>query len=377
MPGSVSIVSPRLDNKPWGGNALARMGLIAPEQGPIGEAVLTSGDATVAEGYRAGSTLAAIVDDDPESYLGIRGQAVLGGRSRFPLLAKLIDARDNLSIQVHPDDAAAAALDSPGKTEAWHVLAAAPGARLFAGLRPGVTVDTLIARAEAGDGSSAAVMRTVPATTGSTILLPAGTIHALGAGVVVYEIQQPSDVTFRIDDWGRTDAQGQSRELHLSQGRAVARPGMLPELIRPVRRRTAVGELHILTACRSFALERIALPAGGSIPIGSTTSPAVVTMLNGSADLGDHALGAGMTGVIWPLGDEPTTLRASAPIVALLAWVPDLVEDVIVPGRASGTGDDAIATLSGPLNDLGELLMARNMGRDASQVTARSSAESR
>lgn len=356
MPDPVSIVNPRVDEKPWGGDALTRFGIVMPDTGPIGEALLTSADATVAEGYRAGQTIGAIVDADPERFLGDRARAVLGDRSLFPLLAKLIDAHANLSIQVHPDDVAAAALNSPGKTEAWHVLAARPGARLYAGLRPGVPLATFIAMAEAGDGSCAAAMRTVPAITGTTILLPAGTIHALGAGVVVYEIQQPSDITFRIDDWGRTDAHGHSRELHLDEGRTAARPELLPELIPPVRRRAAIGERHILTACRYFAVERIALPAGGSLLVGSATSAVVVTILTGSAELGDHRLGPGKAGVIWPLRHDPTTLRATAPMVALVAWVPDLVGDVIGPGRASGAGDDAIAALSGPSNDLGALL---------------------
>lgn len=356
MSDPVSIVAPRFDLKPWGGRALARFGLDLPGDDPIGEALMTSGDVTVSRGYGAGRTLGEIIDDEPDLHLGARGREVPGGRSLFPLLVKLIDARDNLSIQVHPDDAAAAAWESPGKTEAWHVLLAEPGARLFAGLRPGVDLDMLMTAAESRNGSTAALMRTIPAMTGTTILLPAGTVHAIGAGVVVYEIQQPSDLTFRLDDWGRTDAQGHSRELHLEQGRAAAHPAILPELIRPVRRRTAIGERHLLAACRFFALERIALPVGGIVPVSPEDGPVVVTVLGGSADLGGQALDAGTSGVIWPLGNASATLRATIPMVALVASVPDLVNDVITPGRASGAGDDVIAALGGPLDDVRPLL---------------------
>lgn len=358
MSDPVSIVAPRFDQKPWGGRGLARFGLDLPGDHPIGEALMTSGDVTVSEGYGAGRTLGSLIEAEPDLHLGPRAREVMGGRSLFPLLVKLIDAQDNLSIQVHPDDAGADEYDSPGKTEVWHVLAARPGARLFVGLRPGVALDTFMTAAEARDGSTATLMRTIPAVTGTTILLPAGTVHALGAGVVVYEIQQPSDLTFRLDDWGRTDAQGRSRELHLEHGRAAARPVVLPEPIRPVRRRTAIGERHLLAACRYFALERIALPAGGMVLIDVKDSPVVVTLLGGSAALSEHALGAGTSAVIWPLRDGATALRATAPMVALVGLVPDLLNDVIAPGRASGAWDDAIAALSGPLNDVGALLGA-------------------
>lgn len=356
MSNPVSIVVPRLESKPWGGRDLARFGVDLPADESIGEAIMTSGDVTISGGYGAGRELGALIEDDPDQHLGRQAPEVLGGRSLFPLLVKLIDAGGNLSIQVHPDDAGAATYDSPGKTEAWHVLAAKPGARLFVGLRPGVELDAFMAAAGTRDGSTASLMRTIPAVTGTTILLPAGTIHALGAGVIVCEIQQPSDLTFRLDDWGRTDAQGDSRELHPEQGRAAARLAQRPELIRPVRRRVAIGERHILTACRYFALERIALPAGGTVPIDSRDSPVVVTVVGGSADLGNHVLGAGMSGVIWPLRDEATTLCATAPTVALVGWVPDLLKEVIAPGRSSGAADDVIAALSGPLDDVGGLL---------------------
>lgn len=358
----VSIVAPRLHSRPWGGQELVALGFDLPGGGPIGEAVMTSGEAHVVSGYGTGRALGEIVEDDPDRHLGPRARAVLPGRPLFPLLVKLIDAGDNLSIQVHPDDAGAAAYDSPGKTEAWHVIAARPGARLFAGLRPGVDLDALMVAAEARDGSVTALMRTIPATVGTSILLPAGTIHALGAGVVVYEIQQPSDLTFRLDDWGRTDARGRSRELHHDEARDAARAGIVPELVSPIRCRAAIGERHLLVACRYFALERFALPAGGIVPLTAAGSPVVVTVISGAAKLGGHPLERGRTGVIWPLGDGATPLRATAPMIALVGRVPDLMQDVVAVGTRAGARDDAIAALGGPLNDVAALLAERAGG---------------
>src|SRR5262249_19744327 len=143
---------------------------------------------------------------------------------------KLIHGQDDLSIQVHPDnDAAMAAGLGTGKTEAYHVLAAEPGSVLYLGLRPGLAEDEFRQACHRGDGSAAQCLRQVPASPGTTVLIPSGTPHALGAGSLIYEIQQPSNVTYRLDDWGRVDASGQSRDLHLAEGFAVLDAASRPE----------------------------------------------------------------------------------------------------------------------------------------------------
>src|SRR5699024_175523 len=131
-------------------------------------------------------------------------------------------------IQVHPDDAGAVELDRLGKTEAWHVLDAGNAGALYLGLREDVSLDAFIADARKLDGRSGQALRALRAKRGTTVLIPAGTIHALGEGVMVYEIQQPSDVTFRLDDWGRVDAQGNPREMHLDQGYRAAHEAHRP-----------------------------------------------------------------------------------------------------------------------------------------------------
>jgi len=350
----VSVVRPRLDEKPWGGRRLERYGLELPAGVPIGEALVTAGEAEIVAGAGAGMTLAAAITANPSQALGEVAARVVGGRSLFPLLVKLIDANENLSIQVHPNDAQAASRDRLGKTEAWHVLAAEPGASIYAGLRDGVSMDEFREAAARMDGTSATLLRRVPARVNSTILIPAGTVHALGAGVMVYEIQQPSDVTYRMDDWGRVDAQGNAREMHLEDGFAVMRPEVRPDWIEPIDLGAVEGRRHLITACRYFAVERVALPGGGRYNLPSQRGPQVVTLLQGVASVGGEEISAGTSAVVWPGGE--TTLLASKPVVALRGWVPDLAADLPALTRRAETYPYALERLDGPLSDIRDAL---------------------
>lgn len=351
----VSVVRPRLDEKPWGGRRLERYGFELPEDATIGEALATAGEARIVSGAGEGNTIGDLVAADPDGSLGELGLAVVGGRSVFPLLVKLIDASENLSIQVHPNDSQATRHDRMGKTEAWHVLAAEPGACIYVGLRDGVSVEEFRTAAERMDGSSSSLLRRVPAELSSTILLPAGTVHALGAGVMVYEIQQPSDITYRIDDWGRVDAHGNPRAMHLDDGLAVMRPESRPAWIEPVALPTNEGRRHALVACRYFALERVALPGGGACALPVQQAPQVVTLLSGRAIVDGETLDAGMSAVVWP-GQDPVMFRAAAPAVALRGWVPDLAADFRELARQTTVDVAALEKLSGTLSDVREAL---------------------
>jgi len=351
------LLQPRLDPKPWGGRALARFGLLPSGNGAIGEALATAPEAVVAAGPLAGRSLGEVVAADPVGILGERGLAVTGGRPLFPLLIKLIDAADVLSVQVHPDDATAAPLGRLGKTETWHILAAAPGASLFLGLRPDVGFDGFATACREDRGTAGACLRRVPAMAGSTVLIPAGTVHALGAGVLVYELQQPSDITYRLDDWGRVDAAGNPRQLHVEDGLAAIDAALRPEPIAPLRLATGAGRRQLLAACRLFALERIALAAGETVPLRAAGSPQTVTCLRGEAALETEAstpsvaVRPGETAVV-PAALSPAELRANAPSVLLRAWVPNLLADIVRPALAAGHDPEAIARLAGPLPDL-------------------------
>jgi mannose-6-phosphate isomerase len=347
----ISIVAPRLDAKPWGGRRLDRFGIALPQGERIGEALVTAGDAMVTSGFGAGKTLDALLAEDVDGLGGSLALAATGGRAMFPLLVKLIDASENLSVQVHPDDGAAASLDKLGKTEAWFVLAADEGAHLYVGLNDAVDFEEFKSEAAKLDGSSAAMMRTVEAVSGETVLIPAGTIHALGAGVIVYEVQQPSDVTYRLDDWGRVDSQGNPREVHLDAGYAVSRPAMRPEMIAPVALTFNGGTRDLLTACRYFALERLTLEAGGSASIGRLGSPSVVTVLEGNVEIEGQPVRSGQSAVIWA-GQEDARIQAIDASTALVCWVPDLNAEVVEPALAAGAKIAEVAALSGETGDI-------------------------
>ena len=360
MMNSVLLLRPRLDAKPWGGTRLAALGLaLPPKSEPLGEALATASDALVQSEPWGGRTLAEVVAADPDRWLGARGVSVTGGRTLFPLLIKLIDAGQHLSIQVHPTDETAPA-GKLGKTEAWHILAAEPGAMLFLGLQPGTDLDDFARRCQHGVSTAAECLVRLPAVPGTTVLIPAGTVHALGAGVLVYEVQQPSDVTYRLEDWGRRDAAGNPRDLHLESGLAVLDPAIAVQVVTPVTLDASIGRRQMLTACRYFALERIALMAGERLELHTEESPQVLTSVRGrvivsGGDLtvslapGDTAVGA-VGGTI--------LVQAIDPAVLLRAYVPDLVADVVRPARAARVPDHAIAALGEPLGDVRRALTA-------------------
>src|SRR4051812_38094180 len=174
------------------------------------------GQSIVAEGPLAGTSLHELVVS--------RGDELLGRyhpRPRFPLIFKYLDCQRDLSVQVHPSDAAAAKLTPPdlGKTEAWVVLHAEPGSRIYAGLKAGCNEAKL--RTALDEGNVESWLHSFQPRAGDCLFIPAGTVHALGAGLLVAEIQQASDTTYRLHDWGRHGPDGKSRELHVEQALAA------------------------------------------------------------------------------------------------------------------------------------------------------------
>lgn len=172
----------------------------------------------------------------------------------FPLLLKLIDARDRLSVQVHPGDEYAAANEHGklGKNEAWLILDAPEDGEIIYGLQPGTTLRQLKTACESGKAVEP-LLRRVRVTPGDVCYIPSGCVHAIGAGVLLYEIQESSDVTYRFYDWDRKDAAGNSRELHIEQGLAVADLKCAP---RPVRVSEAYGTRRLLNE-EEFTLDVI------------------------------------------------------------------------------------------------------------------------
>ena len=221
----------------WGGRNLATLHAKAlPPERRIGESWEISdrpGDESViARGPLQGKTLHWLMEHRPAELLGPRRKMP----PRFPLLIKIIDARETLSLQVHPPPDKAAQLGGEPKTGMWYVARAAPGAELFVGLKKGVSraeFESKLARQTVAE-----CLHRIPVKPGDAMFLPSGRVHALGAGTVIFEIQQNSDTTYRVFDWNRLDEHGKSRPLHVEQSLASIdfadiEPSLLPRQTIP------------------------------------------------------------------------------------------------------------------------------------------------
>jgi mannose-6-phosphate isomerase len=243
----------------WGDRRLAELGK------PIGDGdhyaesweVVDHGadQSIVADGSLSGTKLHELVTR--------HGPALFGRhhpQRQFPLLFKYLDCQQTLSVQVHPNDEQAAKLDPPdlGKTEAWVVLAAEPGSRLYAGLKPGVDRATL--ERELSRGTPESCLHSFQPRAGDCVFIEAGTVHALGGGLLIAEIQQASDTTFRLFDWNRVDKDGKPRPLHIQQ--ALETIDFTRGPVNPVRPRpTDRPHVERLVTCDKFILDRLRLSA--------------------------------------------------------------------------------------------------------------------
>jgi mannose-6-phosphate isomerase len=209
------LLEPQYRERVWGGQRLKAA------DPPVGEAWVAFEESRVREGRYTGRTLAELSSEDGEHLLGREVFEAYG--SRFPLLVKLLDCADWLSVQVHPNDEQAARLVGPGefgKSEAWHFIEAEPGANIYAGIKPGTSAEELGAAIR--NGRVLEVAERLGVSAGETVYIPAGTLHALGPGLLLYEVQQSSDTTYRVYDWDRPASAG--RKLHVEESVAVTDP---------------------------------------------------------------------------------------------------------------------------------------------------------
>jgi mannose-6-phosphate isomerase len=184
----------------------------------------------------------------------------VSGGARFPLLIKLLDAQEKLSLQVHPPAAIAAELDGEAKTEFWYIAEASPTAELFVGLRHGISRAQLEAALDRG--AVAELVHAIPVRTGDAMFLPSGRLHAVGAGNVIMEIMENSDTTYRVFDWNRRDDQGQPRELHIEQAmRSIDFEDYEPKLVAP-RGECLVRDAAFEVEKWNLAAERVVSPDG-------------------------------------------------------------------------------------------------------------------
>lgn len=337
----------------WGGRRLTEAyGKKLPEGIPVGEAWMISDhrscESAVDEGPLAGRTLRQLLEDDAKAVLGRRAELTIHGR--FPLLLKLLDAREALSVQVHPDDATARALGEPdvGKTEMWHVLATAPDSRLICGLTAEAKPETFAAAI--ADGSVERVMDQFPVAPGDSVFVAAGVTHAIGAGVLLAEIQQNSDLTYRMYDWGRVDSAGKPRELHVEKALRATRFGENQggkTRVLSVSRDGA--EWSYLAACRYFAAIRVALMGGRARH--ETRGDSFHIILCAEGRIAVSAAGAARTLAPGECALVPgcqTEFSVEGQGAYLDYFTPDLRRDVVEPLLAAGHDRDAVAALGGP-----------------------------
>lgn len=249
----------------WGGRRLERdeWKQLPPGDVAIGEAWETEISTIAQNAPYSGKTLGALVQEYGEDLLGSRTMTIFG--HRFPLLAKFIDANAKLSVQVHPDDGYAAQHEGGklGKTEFWYVLDAAPGASIIHGFKS-PTSRAEVERAIASV-TLERLLAELPVAPGDVIFVPAGTVHAIGSGVLLYELQEYSDITYRMYDYGRLTSGGTPRELHVQQSLDVSRYERSPRAkVRPVW--LAGGSTYTdrcLVACEYFVSRELVLQRDG------------------------------------------------------------------------------------------------------------------
>jgi mannose-6-phosphate isomerase len=277
------VFEPMLLEKVWGGRRLERFGKRLPPGKQVGEswelADLAATSASGAGGNAAHSVIAngPLAGKTIRDVMGLWRRDLIEAPGPFPLLIKFLDARENLSVQVHPSPAHAAANEGAHlKTECWYILAAdavdGKAPMIYKGVRPGVTRESF--ERHIADGTVVDDLVAVPAVVGECHNLPSGTVHALGAGVLVAEIQTPSDTTFRVFDWGR-----KGRELHVKRALDCIDFGPAPAATRLPNGRLSAR----LVKTEFFQVSECSLPAGGLVPLGDADGgPRVIVVVEGA-----------------------------------------------------------------------------------------------
>ncbi|MDD2429210.1 MAG: class I mannose-6-phosphate isomerase [Eubacteriales bacterium] len=281
------------DATPWGGETLrALFGRDIPDE-RTGESLEVSVIENLNSRDDRGTALSDIIDRYGARLTGE------GFSHPFPLLLKLISARQQLSVQVHPgDDYARSHENKLGKSEAWVILAAEENARLVNGIKQNVTKEQLLIASQKG-GEVEKLLSSVPVKPGDVFYIPAGTVHAIGGGITLYEIQQSSDVTYRFYDWERVDDKGQKRELHLEKALDVTNVVARMDTITPCPLKlSGKGKRELLLSCPYFGIEQYGACVGAelspmqSFAIATAIKPATLSWETGELKLnaGDTAL---------------------------------------------------------------------------------------
>ncbi|MGL6074211.1 MAG: type I phosphomannose isomerase catalytic subunit [Fimbriiglobus sp.] len=304
---------PILKSMLWGGSRLpGYLGIGPVPQQPYGEAWVLSdvdgSESLIASGPHRGQTLRELTKTHGHELYGQQ----IPADGKFPLLLKFIDARQELSVQVHPTDELAVKLKGPGyrgKTEAWVILDANPEtSRIYAGFRPGMTAEQF--RTAMSDKTTPKTLHSFTPKPGECVFLEAGTVHAIGADIFLFEVQQTSDITYRLYDWDRVDAKtGQSRELHIEAGLIASNFATGPcEPVKP--QLTTTGEN--LVNCRYFTLDRHTT----ATTIATHGQAKALVCTAGTGTIGDVEVQPGRV-VLVPACWEQVAVEATTPLTIL------------------------------------------------------------
>lgn len=345
------LFDPILKEKIWGGSTLQkRYGRKLPSD-RIGEswdvACHQNGTSVVANGFLKGMTLKQLIDSYGSELLGQEVQRRFG--NEFPLLIKLIDATEFLSVQVHPDDEYAALHEEgqPGKTEMWYIIHAQPDASLIYGLVPGTTREEFKEAIRAGRLDK--YLRSVKVQAGDVLYIPAGVVHAIGPGILICEIQQNSDTTYRVYDWNRLGDDGKPRTLHVDKALDVI--DFSGKLAKGKLSGLSVdeegGSRTYYVACSYFAVEK--LECHGCMDERADGSKFfTLTVVEGEGEIaysrGRQPFKAGDS-VLIPacLGDY----KVKGKCTIIKAYVPNVERDVVEPLKARGVTEDQLKSIAG------------------------------
>ena len=338
-----------LQSKIWGGDGLFRvLGKGDAEDDDIGESwELSDRDdnaSVIASGTFSGRNLRELFSVHARDILGTQYSPAI---ARFPLLYKFIFAKDNLSVQVHPGE------DSPlgeSKTECWYILEAPKDAELILGISGDGNRERILEALRTKECRT--VLNRVPVKPGDMLFIPAGTVHAITAGLLLYEVQQNSDTTFRLYDWDRTDASGKPRDLHVKESEQVIDLRRHDKhRIAPLTLSHATHDEEFRVACRHFAVVRYS-GFKGDVALGNQERFRVLTCISGAFEISwdggqSMAVNLGETVLVPAACGNPKLTEAVPGSDLLVSFLPVLEEEVFAPLKAAGHSDDAIRSLGG------------------------------
>jgi len=357
------LFPPIFKEKIWGGRKLRTvLSKDIPEQSPIGESWELSGFGSDLSTLPDGETsIQTLLDADPAKLLGD-----IKNPGYFPLLFKFIDASSMLSVQVHPDDDQAVknGWGSNGKTECWYIADAGPGGEIIVGFKKGTTLSDVESCIR--DNTLERILNRIPIARGDLLFIPAGTVHAILGGTLLYEIQETSDTTFRLYDWRRVDEKGVPRKLHIRESLDVLDMTFHEShKIPPIVLNEAGGVKHSFrAACRYFAVEEYYYGSDARALIPPKSSFAVITVISGACRFssgGEEStqLATGTTALIpAACAAAPMRVEGARGSGFVLSYVPDCANEIVACLRAQNIDDTRIYLLGGNpgRNDLAPLL---------------------